>query len=84
MFLGKYFGDIVVGDIGQPQCQKCLFSLSFTRLFCHFVHLWHCGIYYASTCYAAFGNFACFVEVLLETQNLISEYLCLDCLYELL
>jgi len=44
--LGKYFGDIVVGDIGdidQPQCHKCLFSLSCTRFFYHFVHMWHCG-----------------------------------------
>jgi len=43
---GKYLDDIVVGDIGdidQPQCQKCLFSLSCTRFFLSFythVTLW--------------------------------------------
>jgi len=26
----KYLGDIVVGDIGQPQCHKCIFSLLYT------------------------------------------------------
>jgi len=35
-------GDIVVCDIGQPQCYKWFSSLCFTMFLCFSIHLWYC------------------------------------------
>ena len=38
----KYLGDIVVGDIGQPQCHRCIKNKKTLRKRKKKSHLWHC------------------------------------------